>query len=426
MSYITIEEGLHYMNKLKFFQRLPYNSCLFVFCVETLNSIRFNIGGDVGIGELCMIIYMGIHFHEIIRNPLVRVLGKLYLTLFFAQLFSELFVTNGLNDSIRGLMVTVMSFCHLSFLMHFFLKDSRIIVFCLLGAGTQILLLPTQLDEATRLETIMDGENAVYAKMRLAPALGYILSAMAMFTKKRFSIMLFVVVGCLLFVAGARNGGMTFVLAAISAMFLFNKRKKIKLSKFNILFLVAVSYISYILYVEGVKSGIFISGNNNRVLDIDNPYNPLELIYGNRTEFFVGIYAFMDHFFLGMGAWAKDVTGEYWELLHRLSNNDSGFIGIWMPVHSVFMGWGVYNGILAFLAGLRIVVFIVKKFIYIVKHSLYCNYAVSVCFMFVTFVWNLLFSPPSHFRMSLPIYMAVIFSVYVDIAISKKPHHERT
>lgn len=412
------------MNKLKFFKSLPYNSCLFVFCIEALNGIRFNIGGDIGIGELCILIYMGTHFRKIIRQPLIKVLGKLYLALFLAQLLSELLVSNGFNDSIRGLMVTVMSFCHLSFLIHLFLKDSRTVIFCLLGAGTQILLLPTEVDEITKLEAIMDGENAVYAKMRLAPALGFILPAAAMFIKKRYSILLFVVLGGSLFVAGARNGGMTFVLAAISAMFLFNKRKKIKLSKFNILFLVAVSYISYILYVEGVKSGIFISGNNNRVLDIDNPYNPLELIYGNRTEFFVGIYAFMDHFFLGMGAWAKDVTGEYWELLHRLSNNDSGFIGIWMPVHSVFMGWGVYNGILAFLAGLRIVVFIVKKFIYIVKHSLYCNYAVSVCFMFVAFMWNLLFSPPSHFRMFLPIYMAVMLSIYVDLRIQNN-HHEK-
>lgn len=422
----TIEEGLHYMNKLKFFQKLPYNSCLFVFCVETLNSIRFNIGGDIGIGELCMIIYMGIHFHEIIRYPLIRMLGKLYLTLLGAQLFSELFVTNGLNDSIRGLMVTAMSFCHLSFLIYFFIKDFRIIIFGLLGAGVSILLLPTELDELTTFESIIDGEDAVYVKMRLAPALGYILSAIAIFVKNKLSIVLFILIGIGLIIGGARNGGMTFVLAALCALLLFNKKRKIKLSKIKIIFFIGVSYIAYILYVEGVQSGGFSSGNNYRVLDLQNPYNPLELLYKNRTEFFVGLHAFIDNFFLGMGAWAKDETGQYWKLLHKLSNDDSGFIGIWIPVHSVLMGWGVYNGVLAFIAGIKIVIIVLKKFILIVKSSLYNNYRVPICYMFIAFMWNLLFSPSSHFRMFLPIYMAVIFSIYVDIATSKRTHHERT
>lgn len=404
------------MTIFQFFHRLPYRSCVFVFFVEMLNYIRFNIGGDIGVGDFCMLIWIAVNFNNLNRILMVRTIGKLYFWLLLAQLFSELFASNSINDTIRGLMVTIMSFCHLSFLMYFFLKDFRIIIFGLLGAGVQLFLLSDSLDETVKMELIMNGENAAYVKMRLAPALGYILSAIVMFINRKASIVLFILVGMLLILGGARNGGMVFVLAALCALYFFreNVNRKVKISIVQLTIFILISYIFYVLYVEGVQSNILLAGNNYRVLKLQNPYNPLELIYKNRTEFFVGIHAFVDNLFFGLGAWAKDETGQYWRLLHQLAGDDSSFIGVWMPVHSVLMGWGVYNGILAFIAGSRIILFLIKKAMFIIKHSSRNKYPVTFCFMLIAFLWNLLFSPPSHFRMTLPIYMAVIFVMYID------------
>lgn len=399
-----------------FFYKLPYNSCFFVFLVELLNFKRFYVFGDIGIGEICILTYIIFNFRTIIRDRFVKDIGKLYFLLLSAQLFSELFVSNGFNDSIRSMMVTVMSFCHLTFLLHFFRRDYRNMIFGLLSAGLYILITPMGTDESVVLEAITNGENAAFAKMKLAPSLGYIMSAVALQTRKNISVILFMVTGVFLIFAGARNGGVTFSLAAVAAIFLFKKTRKLNLKKMalSLVLISSVCYILYVIYVGEVQSGAIQSGNNHRVLDLDNPYNPFELIYKNRTEFFVGAHAFLDHFFLGMGGWAKDVTGQYWMLLHKLSGDGSSFIGVWMPVHSVLMGWGVYNGVLAFVAGLRIIAFLIKKFIFVVRHSPNSRYSVTLCYMFVAFMWNVLFSPPSHFRLGLAVYMATIFAIYIN------------
>lgn len=404
------------MPPLNFFCKLPYKSCLFVFLIELMNYKRFYVFGDIGIGEICILIYILFKFKPMTKDKFVKDIGRLYVLLLSAQLFSEIFVSNGLNDSIRNVMVTIMSFCHLTFLLHFFKRDYRNIVFGLLGMSVYILLLPVNMDESALIESIANGTGAAYVKMRLAPALGFIMSAVALLAKKNISVIIFIFAGAFLIISGARNGGMTVMLAAVAAIFLFGKTRKLSLKKMalSLTLVSCVCYVLYIIYVDEVQSGFIQSGNNHRVLDLDNPYNPFELIYKNRTEFFVGLHAFLDHFFFGMGGWAKDVTGQYWMLLHKLSGDGSTFVGVWMPVHSVLMGWGVYNGVLAFVAGLRIVFFLIKKFIFVARHSQYSRYSVTLCYMFFAFLWNLLFSPPSHFRLFLPVYMATIFAIYIN------------
>lgn len=404
------------MHNSTFVRNLPWKACIFVMFVEAFNYIRFNIGGDIGLGDFCMLGWVLMNFSLMKKNLLIKKLFHLYGLLLLAQLISEIFVSNGLNDSIRGLMVTVMSFCHLAFLLYFFLNDFRIIIFGLLGAGLYILLLPNNFDETLLVERIIEGESVAYVKLRLAPALGYLLSAVAFFFNKRISICFFILTGFLLILFGARNGGLTFILSALATLYLSqNKIQRNEISPMQVILLLFVSYIFYFIYVQGVQIGFISAGNNYRVLNLNNPYNPLDLIYANRTEFFVGFHAFMDNFLLGLGAWAKDETGYYWRLMHKMVGSGSTFVGVWIPVHSVLMGWGVYHGILAFIAGLNIVVFLMKKVVIAIRYSVYNQYPIIFYFMVVSFIWNLLFSPPSHFRMILPMYMAVILVIYLNM-----------
>lgn len=378
---------------------------IFMLFVELMFLFKFNIGGEISIGEIILILWFFLYYHKLRRVLYWSHFFRLYILLLVSQIISELFVSNGINDSLRGIMVTIVSFFHLSFLLYFTHRDKRKLLFAFVGAALSVLL--TKFDTDISVNMIESGEAAAYVKMRIAPVAGYVLMTISVFLSKRINLFLFTTIGGVIILLGARSGGMFIVVSGIFGYYL-SSGKKISIKSKMPVFLVAVLllYVGYYYYASAVLEGRITSGNNEQILMMQNPYNPFELLYVGRGEFFVGIQAFMDRFWLGFGAWAKDTTGYYWKLLHEMKGIEKDWHGVWLPVHSVWIGWGVYNGILCFIAGTRIVQFILKKSLLMFEHNLYDNkYMSCIAYCMISFIWNLLFSPPSHFRYTLPILM---------------------
>lgn len=385
------------------------NNKIILLGVETLFAFNFNIGGQISLGELITLLFVFTHFKEIQSLfKLYKQIPYMYGILFFTQLLSEIFVSNGLNDSIRGLMVTIVSFSHFTFLFYYGIKKPSNIIYAFIGFAVAIFI---GIDNET-LETnkILNGENAAFVKMKLVNIVGMLLVFISFYiSKKNILFLLSFLFGTSMIILGARNGGSTIILSGIIATFFNIKKINIQKVIFITVGILCFSYILYIIYVNNVLSGNIKSGNNIQIYALKNPYNPIELLINGRGEFFVGIQAFIDKFLFGHGAWAKDTTGKYWILLSKIKNTPNVFIGVWLPVHSVLIGWGVYNGIFAFCSGLKIFIYVLKcsyrSFILNTSHSqlIYC-----LSYSTIAFIWNILFSPPSHFRLTLPLFMAGI------------------
>ena len=206
------------------------------------------------------------------------------------------------------------------------------------------------------------------------------------------------------------------LLAGITAYFLehrtmaYNKKTLIA----SVAALCVIVYGLYIYYVNQVLSGNITSGNNIQLFMCKNPYNPLELLLVGRSEAWVGWQAFMDKFWFGHGAWAYDSTGRYQRMmlemhdeLQTMSRSQMSLHYL-IPSHSVLIGSGVTNGIFAFIAMVCITLYFLWKGI---SNFLWCNgrYRLVLVFQVLNTIWSAMFSPQTHFRITLPVTFAIIF-----------------
>lgn len=140
------------------------------------------------------------------------------------------------------------------------------------------------------------------------------------------------------------------------------------------------------------------------------------MLITGRTETFVGYVAFIDKPLTGWGAWSKDPNWKYHILASYMGNKDdfnfanTNHIVDIIPSHSVIIGYAMQNGVFAFIAILLIILFVIRMALYSIKKNDYYNYALM--YFLIVLCWNGLFSPLSHFRLSLPLYMSFILVRY--------------
>lgn len=264
-------------------------------------------------------------------------------------------------------------------------------------------------------EDILAGEAATYLKFYIAPLTILAFLAISVIYKNRNFPMAFSLLGIIFILLGARSSGGMALFAGMVAYLMEHKNlipdKKVLV--IASLVLLAISYACYVYYVNLVLSGEIMSGNNRQLFLCKNPYNPIELLMAGRTEAWVGWQAFMDKFWLGHGSWALDTTGRYQRLMAemhgiRLNVIDSNYQ---VPAHSVLIAMGMKNGIMAFLVLGFILIYFLKKGILAMKK---CDsrYALVLSYFMFSCFWNALFSPSSHFRLTLPISFAIILVLY--------------
>lgn len=409
---------------------LSYKYILILFLFELGFALKFNLIGVISISELFLLFYVPIVILPKVcwkRSKDLRSITVAYIVLLLFQMLSEYMVGNELTNSLKGIAITVVSYFHFIFLIYYLSKWKKLILVLLLSQIFMRLFSEVAVEEQT-IEDVMHGEAAAYLKFYISPIVMLIFLCLSvMLTTKKFPL-LFSFLGVILVVLGARSsGGMAFVAGLVTYMIshrlvVRNKKRFI----ISLVILCVIAYSCYVYYVNQVLSGAITSGNNRQLFLCENPYNPLELLMAGRSEMWVGWQAFMDKFWFGHGAWPYDSTGKYQRMMYAMHDNLRNMaldLHYMIPSHSVLVGSGMMNGICTFLAMGYILFFFVKRG---VLSFIRCEKAYKLVLVYFVFnlLWTALFSPQSHFRLSMPIAFAIIFVIYASIRTKVK--HKNT
>lgn len=383
-----------------------------------------NIGGEVSPSFLFILITLP-WWYKLVRwesNKAIRLIVRLFVALLVVQILWIPFATTDLITQIKGVLITLSG---LLFFLYFYMVyryNYKVIKWFYLGEFLSSFVFINILVEIQGSEfgmwkfqimpRIVNGAVVFYLWMIDGRLLwninwrNYIFSA------------LFIIVGTLGLVTGARSVGMTPLISGVLLLILI-QYKSIRLNLLN-RFLIAggvVLYTAYaLIYVPGVIKGTITGGNTDQLRQVENPYNPIHLLMMGRTDSFIPFKAFFDKPLTGWGYKTVDPDNKYRRELLKMKKDEDGSIRKQLkerviPGHSV---WGYYScsyGILAFLILSFMVGIVGKTFYYslLVKD----DYLLLRIFVFINFVWNFLFSPISHFK-TLPMDMAIvmIFSLY--------------
>ncbi len=412
---------------------LTNKNSLLLLLFELGFGIKFHIIGEISLSELFLLAYVPLFVLPKVNwksAKELRLLTWAYLALFVFQVISEYMVGNVLSNALRGLAITVVSYLHFMFLAYLLVRQKSLILVLVLSQIMMKLIFGTDFEERS-VEEIMEGEAAAYLKFYLAPlTILVFLFASIIFYRHRNFTLLFSALGCLFILLGARNsGGMA--LAAGLITYILEHRAFIKSRKkqwLSFAIACALGYGFYVYYVNQVLSGVITSGNSRQLFLCENPYNPLELLMAGRSEMWVGWQAFMDKFWFGHGAWPYDPSGKYQRMMYAMHDEmrklplDTNYL---IPSHSVLVGCGMMNGVFAFLAMAYIVFFFLKRG---VLSFVRCEKAYKLVLVYYVFnlLWTTLFSPQSHFRLSMPIAFAIIFVIHAYIRTDAHPQKDGT
>jgi len=389
---------------------------IFILLLEIGFGVTFNIVGTISLSELALIItaFWYVKRDMFIKYPVLKTVTWLYVGLLLSQVISEYMVGNVLSNSLKGFAVTIVSYLHFFFLLRYFVKDRKLIIYAMIGMLAKSLIFGSEFEgDVTE---VVEGVGATFLKFYLAPIIINIVLLISIFAKKRMISYLCIFFGLSFVVLGARSSGLSILLTGLIAYFIIFFRNKINRKKLLMLslFVSIVSYGLYSVYVNAVLKGKITAGNSLQLKEAKDPYNPINLLLMGRTETFVGWVAFMDEPLFGHGAWAKDITGKYRILVFKLKDAiyKEPKLDI-IPSHSVLIGAGMQNGILAFLFMGSILIFFIRSgFKSINKKD---PYLILIISFIISIIWNGLFSPVSHFRLTLPLFFAFILSTSILI-----------
>lgn len=399
----------------KFNYQIPIKGIMLIL-FEMGFGLNINLVGSISVSEIFVFLYT-IYF--LFKDPLLaehsfqRII-MLYSGLFLAQCLSETIVSTSINNSLKGISITVISFCHLYFLIRMFKRSRYLVLWAYIG----MLLKPFVMGTSYQGDTMMalNGQDNVYLKFVIAPLFINILMFYSYFNDNRKTSFLLIISGIIFMLLGARSWGALAFISGVLSYFIISG----KLSDYRrILTYGAISclivYGAYVLYVNSVLSGKIATGNSGQIYRTENPYNPLNLLRVGRTEAFIGAIAFSDAPLWGHGAWKKDSECGYKYTSMKSSYQHLG-AGAYadeidlIPCHSVIIGFGCYNGIFAFIIGGILIIWFMKMGVIDVFETKV--YVILLTYFLISFIWHSTFSPQSHFRLTLPLYMAFIYVNY--------------
>jgi hypothetical protein len=400
---------------------------IFILLFEIGFGITFNIIGIISVSEIFLVIALPFYLKSKLYREYseLKKITFLYVGLLIAQILSEIFVSSGMNNSMRGLAITIVSYLHFIFLFRYFVKNPALILYLLLGILARLLIFGSKTEET--ITEVLEGTGERLLKFYVVYYISSGLLIGSLFIKQRHVALIAVIIGSVIVLLGARSGGSILAFAGIVTYTIIVSTRRITSRQFITTAIIAITigYGGFIIYATNVLNGNITSGNSKQLLQSKNPYNPLNLLMIGRSEVFIGMQAFADAPLLGHGAWSPDPNFKYHSMQLELTNSDRDIKSIYMhtiniiPVHSVIIGSGVYNGISAFIFMVAIFYFFIRRGISTVnKNNVYLFIIIS---FLVTLLWNSLFSPQSHFRLDMPPYFAFLFAIY-SIKNKRKSH----
>lgn len=390
-------------------------------------GLKIDLIGSVSVSEIFVFCYtlLFLHREPIRKNTSFSYLLWGYSCLLIAQCVSEMFVGSSPSNSLKGIAITVISFCHLFFLINSFKTSRHMLPWAFVGMLLRPIVMGTDFEGNTI--DALNGLDVVYLKFVIAPLIINLVMLFSFFHDNIKTSILLIFVGLFILLLGARSwGGMAFISGIASIIITAFKKIKFKYILMMLLAASLFAFQSYTVYVDRVLSGKITGGNSGQILRADNPYNPINLLKVGRTETFIGAIAFIDAPLWGHGAWKKDsdygfkytkMKSQYQKLNEKVYLDDVDLV----PCHSVLIGFGCYNGIFAFIFGALLIL----SFFYMGLHNIFVTrrYIIISTYFLIIFAWHSLFSPQSNFRLTLPLYMAFFYVIYVYK--SKEFHEEK-
>lgn len=376
------------------------------------------IGKLTGSEVIALIYFPYVRFLNLLSsNKELRTVLSTLTLLLIVQLFSDFYNVNDYKSLIKGASTIV--FCMISIVFLFTNLErsySNIYVYLLFLFIVHLIFGSSSVEQ----------ENSNYFKVRFVPFLSplVLLTCYFFYNNKltKYVNLVFILYGFLCMSLDARSTGLVFILSA-AMLYIRSKKFNFTIYKFLLssVLISIVLYLLYYLYIDLVLAGQ-IGGYNSSIQlkRLNNPYNPFELLYIGRIDFFVLLQAGLDSFWVGHGSWAEDVGGKYAYLTSSLLNSEfvteSGLI----RAHSVILGYFAYSGIFGGLLTFFLLLYLLFKSykLYILNHLIPTLPLVIVLTM--ELAWNFLFSPIGYLRVGAPLGIALILVEYQKIKKGNK------
>lgn len=350
------------------------------------------------------------------QHPGLKIILGSLLVLLFSQILSDFINDSDSSDYLRGWAVILFSMISTIFLVKNLSGNSNGVVYYLFS----LLVINLFIGEGD-IDLSIWQEKTNYFKQRFVGFLNPAIILMGCYLFKlnqmKMVLTLFILYFIICFVFDARSNGLVFF---ISSALLYIKTSNIRLSGATgvgiSIILLTLSYLAYIFYVDQVLNHGF-GGNNSKqqLAAATNPYNPFELLYYGRTDFFVLIEAIADKPIFGHGSWGKDPSGQYTSsgLLGQndLEESTRGFIS----AHSVFLGTWAYAGFFGFAATLYMYMFIFRLIFKVYQSKINSIYLPILIVTSVEMLWAYFFSPIQALRTSFPFFAALALTEFSKI-----------
>jgi len=387
-------------------------------------QIQVKLIGTLTASDLFVILYFLFYFvlgnkrKKFLANKEFVKLSKAYLALFLVSVIMEFAVGNQLNNSLKGLAVIVLSYMKLFFLWQV-LENHVERIYLYLGSMALMALFFISPEEEASISDVLSGEAYSFFKFKIAPRIGEALVIFSLLQHRTEckTGMLFIFAGGLCIILGARSTGLMIMLTGVFGILTIRGRNLSgkTLLKWGIPGGIAL-YGVYVVYVNAVLSGAIIGGNSHDQFQrTANPYNPINILMLGRTELPASTAAIIDKPITGHGAWTVDPGFKYHmialeasrgEYTDAMESNATNVI----PAHSVIMGTGVRNGIIAMCLIVFIIAFVIKRGW--LSLNRYNPLTYLVVFSIIQLLWNGMFSPTSHFKGMFPFYFVCCLMSY--------------
>lgn len=346
------------------------------------------------------------------KHPILYRVGFYYSCLLMFLIFSDLVINDSLSsDYLRGWASIVFSFISTVFLLYIFDKSEKNIILYVVTYAISLLVFNREIDV-----TEIAG-NTNFFKVYFMSFTNTVVILIAYFVSKlkgkkyKISLLIFLVYAFICVFLDARSNTLVFIIATIV---LYYRNKTISKFKFIIyggLSIVSL-YLLYVIYVDQVLKGNIGGLNAQKQTQIENPYNPLNLLYMGRMDVFIAMKAIEEKPIWGYGSWAKDPGGKFARLQQLMLNSNIESDSEIIRGHSILFTIWLWAGLGGMICIVLIFCTVLRCFLIVCKYSKNNSLLFIIVPLSIYMVWNFFFSPLGHLRETIPLVFSLIFFEY--------------
>lgn len=394
-----------------------------VLLLAIFSRMIINIGGEISPSLVFIGLTLPIWYQYIRFDKNVSYFTKMFVLIIAVQLCWMPFAYTDIMTQIKGVSITISGLLFFLFYYFIFINKPNLLKWHLLGLFISSFLFINVLAE------MAGGEFGMW-KFQIYPRIILFVVLVCIWNSSKIishlTPFIFISIGMLGLATGARSSGLTPFIAGV-IIFFVKYKKNISLSKLkaNFIIMAFIIYFSYaFIYVPNVLNGNISSGNSEQLKQVENPYNPLNLLMMGRTDSVIPFLAFLEKPITGWGYYTPDPDLKYHYLMSKLTDdvktvNDGLLLSIKdipIPGHSVIGYYACSYGIVVLLLFCAILYRFSKIFMYsLFSKDYFLPYR---AYIYINIIWNLFFSPPAHLK-TLPCSIGILVALSL-ISIFKR------